>query len=138
MSVVIDASSMVAFLIDGGPDGQWAEEVVLSQDLVAPHLLPVEVASTLRRSSAMGLVGPESASLAHQDLFGLDLELFPYEPFAERTWQLRENLTSCDAWYVALAEALGTPLVTLDRRLASVPGVRCEVLVPPTDPGHPA
>lgn len=42
------------------------------------------------------------------------------------------NLTSYDASYVALAEMLEVPLVTLDRRLAGAPGLQCEVRVPPT------
>jgi predicted nucleic acid-binding protein len=36
-----------------------------------------------------------------------------------------------DAWYVALAERLDAPLVTLDRRLARTAGVRCEFILPP-------
>jgi len=42
-------------------------------------------------------------------------------------WDLRENVTVYDAWYVALAEALGVPLLSADRRLAAAPGLRCEV-----------
>ncbi len=36
-----------------------------------------------------------------------------------------------DACYVALAELLGAPLVTLDRRLTRAPGPRCVFLTPP-------
>jgi predicted nucleic acid-binding protein len=42
-------------------------------------------------------------------------------------WDLRENLTVYDAAYVALAEALGFPLLTADRRLAAAPRLRCQV-----------
>ena len=42
-------------------------------------------------------------------------------------WELRGNLTAYDAAYVALAELLGAPLVTLDTRLARAPGTRCEI-----------
>ena len=54
------------------------------------------------------------ATSDHRDLLRLDLALFPFTPFAERIWALRNNLSSHDAWYVALAEALGCPLLTLD------------------------
>jgi predicted nucleic acid-binding protein len=47
-------------------------------------------------------------------------------------WELRHNVTVADAGYVVLATMLDAPLLTLDRRLARAPGVRCEVLVPPT------
>jgi predicted nucleic acid-binding protein len=37
-------------------------------------------------------------------------------------WQLRHDVTACDAAFIALAEALGVPLVTCDARLARAPG----------------
>jgi predicted nucleic acid-binding protein len=49
---------------------------------------------------------------------------------AGRSWDLRRNLSIYDASYVALAELLQIPLVTLDRRLAGAPTVGCSVLVP--------
>ena len=57
--------------------------------------------------------------------------LFPFAPFAARIWALRNNLTCYDAWYVALAEALDCPLVTLDGRLARAAGPECRIVVPP-------
>jgi predicted nucleic acid-binding protein len=47
----------------------------------------------------------------------------------ERAWGLRTNLSFYDALYVALAELLAMPLLTLDRRLAGVPGMRTEIQV---------
>lgn len=44
-----------------------------------------------------------------------------------RAYELRDNVTAYDAAYVALAEALGCPLVTADGRLAKASGVRCGV-----------
>lgn len=130
MTTVIDASVLVAWLIDGEADGQWAEQVVLARDLVAPHHLPAEVANVLRRLEAAGRVGPETASLAHADLLELPIALVPYEPLAERAWVLRRTLTSYDAAYVALAERLDAPLATLDRRIVRAPGPTCEFLTP--------
>jgi predicted nucleic acid-binding protein len=42
-----------------------------------------------------------------------------------RAFELRANVTAYDACYVALAESLGCPLVTADRRLASAPMTTC-------------
>ena len=50
---------------------------------------------------------------------------------AERAWELRGSVTYADACYVALAELLDAPLITLDRRLAQAPGPRCAFLTPP-------
>lgn len=55
---------------------------------------------------------------------------YPFEPFAQRVWELRDNLTVYDAWYVALAEWLGTDLVTGDERLTNARGPRCPVRRP--------
>ena len=65
-----------------------------------------------------------AASLAYADLLDLRVELFPYAPFAARTWELRANLTCYAAWYVALAESLGSKVATLDLRLARASGPR--------------
>lgn len=130
MTLVVDASLVVAALVDGGDMGKWAEDVLLSDRLAAPHLMPVEVANILRRATLSGDVSPDTASLAHADLQALRLDLFPYGPVASRAWALRENLTLYDAWYVALAELLGAKLATLDGRLARSPGPACEFVLP--------
>lgn len=84
----------------------------------------------LRRHAAAGAVSLAEATLAHEDLRALALELWPYAAVAERVWQLRDNVTVYDAAYVAVAELLGAELVTLDARLARAPGPRCPVAVP--------
>lgn len=130
MTTVIDASVVVALLTDEGPAGVWAEGVTHDAHAVAPQLLHVEVANALRRTVRLGTVSRDAATLAHVEATELAVELFPYEPFAERVWALRDNLTPYDAWYVALAEALDAPLATLDDRLAQAPGPRCRFLTP--------
>lgn len=126
MTLVVDASVMVAALIDHGTDGQWAEEQLLERSLVAPHLMPVEVANILRRAVLGRDLDDQAAALAHADLLRFPIQLFPYEPLAARVWELRHNLTAYDACYVALAEALKAPLATLDRRLTQATGPRCK------------
>lgn len=127
--MVIDASMVVAALVDSGRDGRWAEALLVSDSLAAPHLLTAEASNILRRSALAGALSREQASLAHADLLDLRVELFPYAPFASRIWALRENVTCYDAWYVAVAEALGAPFATLDTRLAKASGPHCRFLV---------
>ncbi len=131
MTVVVDASAVVAALVGGGPEGAWAESELTRDDLAAPHLMPAEVANILRRASTAGQVSVDAASIAHADLLALPIALFPYEVCAERAWELRTNLSLYDAWYVALSESLEADLVTLDRRIARAPGPRCTFRVPP-------
>lgn len=130
MSGVLDAGVVVAALVDVGDDGRWADRQMGAEDFAAPHLMPAEVANVLRRFSARGSLSADSARRAHRMLSSLPVQLFGYEMFAERVWALRDNLTAYDAWYVALAESLDAPLITLDRRLARAPGPRCEFVTP--------
>ena len=90
----------------------------------------VEASNILRRLERSSEISRLEANSAHRDLLRLELDLFPYAPFAERVWALRSNLTAYDAWYVALAEALDSPLATLDRRLGQATGPVCEIIVP--------
>ena len=61
------------------------------------------------------------------------LSLRSYVPVASRAWELRDDLTLYDAWYVALAELLDVQVVTLDARLTRAPGPTCRFVLPPTD-----
>jgi predicted nucleic acid-binding protein len=131
VSAVVDASLLVAAVADAGADGAWAESVLREGDLVAPHLVLVEATNILRRLELAGRLSRLEAGDAARDLTLLELALAPFAPFAERVWQLRANVTSYDAWYVAVAEALALPLATLDRRLAAATGPRCKFLLPP-------
>ncbi len=132
MTLVVDSGFVVAALVDGGPAGTWADELLGSEDLAAPHLMPVEVANILRRASIAGDISVDTASLAHADLLALRVELFGYEPFAPRAWELRHNLTTYDAWYVAVAESLPATLATVDLKLSQAPGLRCSFATPPS------
>ena len=125
MTVVVDASAVVSALVDSGAEGRWAEQILLDHDIVAPGLLLVECTNVLRRLTASGEIVDLEASIAHKDLMALPVTLFPFEPFAERVWTLCHNLRSYDAWYVALAETLNIPLVTLDSKLANASGPEC-------------
>lgn len=130
MTLVVDASVVVSALVVSGSDGDWAEEVLSRGSLNAPHLMPVEVASVLRRSAAAGSTSEHMATQAHHDIGRLRVALYPYEVTADRVWELRHSVSPYDAWYVALAEALDAPLATLDRRMAQADGPRCEFLTP--------
>jgi predicted nucleic acid-binding protein len=87
-------------------------------DLHAPASIDAEVLHALRRKWVAGEVVDERFTPA---LFLLQRTLItrhPVTPFVHRMWQLRHNITAYDAGYVALAESLGIPLLTRDRRLA--------------------
>jgi predicted nucleic acid-binding protein len=130
VSTVVDSSVLVAALVDTGPHGVWAEDVLAKGSLHAPELARAEATNILRRLERAKLITTPEANGAQEDLMQLDIDLFSFEPFADRIWELRHNVTSFDAWYVALAEALKLPLATLDEALAKSNGVACEFLTP--------
>lgn len=129
MAIVVDASVLVAAFGDDGARGSWANEAIADAErLFSPSHVFVECAHGIRRMEHDGELTILEAMIAYQEILGLNLELHPYEPYAERIWSLRHNVTPYDAWYVALAEHLGHPLVTLDRRLNRASGLECDVI----------
>lgn len=132
--VVVDASVLVAAVLDTGPDGDWARRVIADKHLIAPQLAPVEVGNVLRRAELAGEISGPEATAGYRDVVDLQIELLNFEPFAPRIWELRSNLTTYDAWYVACAEALAVPLATLDTRTGRAPGLSCEFLLPGDGP----
>lgn len=128
--IVVDASAIVAALVDTGPAGKWAETLLRSK-LAAPPLVYPDVAQVLQRASAQEEISADVAALAHGDLLDLRIDLIGYAPLADRIWELGPTLSGYEAWYVASAELLEAPLATLDRRLSQAPGTRCEFLLPP-------
>jgi predicted nucleic acid-binding protein len=131
VGVVLDASAAVALLVDDGPIGQWVVDRVARESLFAPDLMPFEAANVLRRQVLAGVMDATAATLAHADLLALPVDLYPYAGLADRTWQMRQNLSCYDASYVSLAELFDVTLITLDARLARAPGTRCTILAYP-------
>jgi predicted nucleic acid-binding protein len=127
--LVVDASVLAPVVADDGPDGTGFRDRLRGETLVGPDLLRLDVVSVLRRQLRTGELTDEQAAAAMQDALDLLLRVVPTAPLLPRVWELRENLSSYDACYVALAEALDAPLLTADRRLANAPGVRCRVEV---------
>lgn len=131
--IVIDASVVVELLLNS-PFGTEAARRVreAGATLHAPNLLDLEVASVLRRAERLGEVPPDRARLCIQNLAQLRIERHPHVPFLGRIWDLRPNLTPYDAAYIALAESLDAPLMTLDARMAGAPHrARVEVIRAP-------
>jgi len=112
-------------LVDGPQD--LVDRLKSEDQWNAPHLIDVEFLNALRRLVFTGLVTDERAAYARADFADLTIERFPHEPFAERIWELRHNLTAYDAAYVALSEELEVPLITCDAGPAGAPGIQTSI-----------
>ena len=127
--LVVDASVLAPGVADAGSDGQRFRERLRGETLIGPDLLRVEVASVLRRHADNGNLTTQQANAAIDDLLAFPITVYPTAPLLRRVWDLRASVTAYDACYVALAEAVGYPLLTADRRLANAPGLRCALEV---------
>ncbi len=117
--IVLDASAALCILLNSpAPRASTLRQRLRGEHLQAPHLIDLEVAQTLRRFVLAGSLTVDRAHDALADLAQLPLIRHPHYPFLDRIWQLRSNVTAYDAAYVALAEILSAPLLTLDARLA--------------------
>ncbi len=126
--IVLDASALVEVLLHLPRAPIVSARVFRPQEtLHAPHLIDVEVAQVLRRFERGGAITATRGALAIEDLTDTPLVRYPIEPLLPRIWALRRNATAYDAAYLALAEALRCPLVTLDAALATIPGRAIEV-----------
>jgi predicted nucleic acid-binding protein len=75
----------------------------------------------------LGQLAPATARQALDAFSMLQITRHQIRPIAERIWDMRDNISTYDAAYVALAEALDIPLMTSDRRLARAAEIYCEV-----------
>ena len=125
--LVVDTSAVIGALVGRPSDRRLVERLSLGGDLCAPHLLDVELLHALRRLVIGGQLGEDRAADARNDFADLTIARYDHVVLADRTWELRHDLTADDATFVALAEILDVPLVTCDARLADAPGNRAVV-----------
>ena len=120
--IVVDASAVIEVLLNTPTGNRMAERFFdPDETLHTPHLLDVEVAQVLRRYTRTGELDAARGLQALEDLADFPLTRYPHDLFLLRIWELRHNVTAYDAVYIALAEALGAPLLTRDAALASAP-----------------
>lgn len=125
--IVVDASAAVSALLHPGT----ARAALAGEPLCAPHLIDVEIASAMRRRVLAGDVSSQEGWTALDTWRRIGIARYAAGGLLARVWELRDNLGAYDATYVALAEALGCALLTVDARLSRTPGLRCPVTVVP-------
>ena len=126
--IVADASLLVSLLVDGGSTGQTARKIFFDAGGVSvPDLACVETVSVIRKRWLRGTIDAGRCQEAVEDLMDLPLSVYPTLPLMARAFELRANVTTYDACYVALAEALQCDLVTGDHRLAQTTGPKCRI-----------
>ncbi|WP_161606109.1 type II toxin-antitoxin system VapC family toxin [Microlunatus speluncae] len=127
--LVIDASAFVDLTLGTATEAMVAQ-VAADGDWHAPEHLTVEVASAFRGLWRGGVLDDAAFSAAVVRLTTARITGCPVRLLLSRIVELAPNLSAYDAAYVALAERLEAPLVTADRRLASLSSARCRFITP--------
>lgn len=131
--IVLDASAALEVLVRG-PLAAKVEGRLLTEGEIAhaPALIDLEIAQVLRRYVSAGRITAAGGGAALDVWRALPLQRHGHDLLLPRIWTLRSVLTAYDAAYVALAEALDAPLLTLDAKLAGAGAhqARVEVLKP--------
>ena len=131
--IVVDTSAVIGVLTGQPRVARLVDRVINDGDLHAPHLIDVEFQHALRRLVVAGAINDDRAADARTDFADLTIVRYPHVSLADRMWELRHNVTSYDAAFLVLAEAIGAPLVTCDARLARAPSHAASVEVFPRE-----
>lgn len=138
---VVDASIVVRLAQNRRGDDALRERFARQRYVHAPALIDAEVTSAIRgllmTSKPAIRISPERAGQMLQDIADLPLVRYQMQPLQQRALALRENFTAYDAFYLALAESLGLPLLTDDRKFANAPTATAVIETwPPEPPGQ--
>lgn len=126
--IIVDASAVVEFLLATPVGASVGKRIVdPTVEVAAPCLLDVEVSQAIRRCFLAGIISNVRAAKCIEHLADFNALRWPHEPLLPRIWALRHNFTAYDAAYIALAEGLGSSLLTCDSSLARGGAVNCDI-----------
>lgn len=126
MRAVLDASAAVHALL---PSARRAAVMnhIRDAELWAPGLVDSELLSAFARLERAKAISALEVIDALGEWSLLRCERFPSELLLHDAWSRRASLRVSDAQYVALADRLGSPVLTCDARLARAPVGNVEI-----------
>jgi len=116
--IVVDSGAIAEVLLAQGRADAILAVLLSNTELHVPAHFHVEVLSALRRYSLRGMLNDLDTAEALAVLADLRTLAYPIRELMPAIWQLRFNLTTYDAAYLALARWLDADLLTLDAGLA--------------------
>jgi Predicted nucleic acid-binding protein, contains PIN domain len=122
---VVNASIVIRLLQNRRGDHGLRERFDRQRYVYAPALIDSEVSSAIRgllpTSKPRIKIDVTRAEEMRANLADLPLLRYPTQPYQRRVLMLRDDFTAYDGFYVALAESLGMPLLTDDRKYVTAP-----------------
>lgn len=115
---VVDASALGALLF-GEPDGAAIAELLRGASLIAPALLPFEVANVCVKKMRRHTDQRDALLAAFGMLVRMEVGVIEVDQGEAILLAERSGLTAYDASYLWLARRMGAELVTLDRQLVA-------------------
>ena len=122
---MLDNSTLTDWVLGDVESGTWAHA-----GWNAPTLIDYEFLHAIRGNVSGGRLTPSQGREGLDLFLRLTIQRHDAHRLLHAMWQFRHDLTAYDASYVALAQALGAPLVTTDLRLARTAIRWCRVIVP--------
>jgi predicted nucleic acid-binding protein len=121
VTLVVDASVIVEIALgDDGPKRRRLVKLLLEDaPLVATDYVDIEVANAVGRAMRRGVLSMGEAQRVSDLVARLPLMRIPTRALTDRLVELMHNHSAYDSGYIAIAEALRAPLVTLDRGMAT-------------------
>ncbi|HLW16065.1 MAG TPA: type II toxin-antitoxin system VapC family toxin [Actinomycetota bacterium] len=131
-AIVVDTSALVEYLFRTRESDRVAEVLEEpSTEIHVPELCDIEFVSALRQAMIRRVFTEDAALVVLFDYGQLALRRHGHRELMLRMFELRDNLTAHDAAFVALAERLSVPLVTVDQRLLRAVRAHTDVQVIP-------
>ena len=122
--ICIDASILIRLLIGGDGSNRvadlWSEWKAAQHRLIAPSLMPYEVANTLHQYVRHGSLQPNEAADALRIALSLNIQLYRDSALHTQAANLARKLdlpATYDAHYLALAQQMSAVFWTADQRL---------------------
>jgi predicted nucleic acid-binding protein len=119
--IVLDASAGVELVLETAQGARVADRL-RGETVHVPAHFDVEVVGVIRRYAARGELNERDAEIAFDHSQMLPLRRWEVRRLLRRAFDLRTTHATADALYLALAEALRSPLLTADARLARSSG----------------